>query len=119
VVTRGSRVTDDLSSLSSGDLAVHPADGDVWYATGDAAQGNYSRSYRGVGVFRSMDKGENWELMGGDQLDQTLIGALELDGEGQIYAATTAGLYRRRPSSRSTHMRPRFRPSRSVPTAGS
>jgi hypothetical protein len=88
-------VADDLPSLSSGDLAVDPTDGDVWYATGEAAQGNYSRSYRGVGVFRSSDHGSTWQLIGGDQLDQTLIGALELDGDGQIYAATTAGLYRR------------------------
>jgi hypothetical protein len=95
-------VSDDLLSLSSGDLTVDPSTGDVWYATGEAATANFARSYRGVGVFRSTDGGDSWELIGGDQLDQTLIGAIELDGVGNVYAATTAGLFRRSTSAAST-----------------
>jgi hypothetical protein len=90
-------VSDDLPSLSSGDLVVDPSNGDVWYATGEAA--GYSKIYRGVGVFRSRDRGETWELTGGDQLDQTLIGTLEFDGIGNVYAATSHGLYRRSTSA--------------------
>ena len=92
-------VSDDLPSLSSGDLTVDPSTGDVWYATGEAATANFARSYRGVGVFRSSDGGDSWELIGGDQLDQTLIGGVELDGVGHVYAATTNGLFRRSTSA--------------------
>ena len=93
-------VSDDLPSLSSGDLAVDPSTGDVWYGTGEAAPGFHS--YRGVGVFRSRDEGESWELVGGDQLDQTLIGTIEFDGAGNVYAATSHGLYRRSTSDPSS-----------------
>ena len=92
-------VTDDLPSLSSGDLAVDPSNGDVWYGTGDAAMGEIARSYRGVGVFRSGDGGDTWQLIGGNQLDQTMISAIELDRAGDVYAATTGGLFRRPTSS--------------------
>jgi hypothetical protein len=87
-------VSDDLPSLSSGDLAIDPLDGDLWYATGEAAPGWHS--YRGVGVFRSSDDGETWQLIGGNQLDQTMIGKLAFDGAGHVYAATSEGLFRRR-----------------------
>jgi hypothetical protein len=90
-------VTDDLPSLSSGDLAIDPSNGDVWYATGEAA--GYSKIYRGVGVFRSTDGGDTWELIGGDQLDQTLIGTVEFDGVGNVYVATSHGVYRRSTSA--------------------
>jgi hypothetical protein len=93
-------VSDDLPSLSSGDLAIDPANGDVWYGTGEAAPGFHS--YRGVGVFRSSDAGETWELIGGDQLDQTLIGTIEFDGAGNVFAATSYGLYRRSTSAPSS-----------------
>ena len=88
-------VTDDLPSLSSGDLAVDPTNGDVWYGTGDAAMGETAHSYRGVGVFRSTDHGDTWQLIGSDELDHTMIAAMEMDGAGNVYAATTDGLYRR------------------------
>jgi hypothetical protein len=90
-------VTDNLPSLSSGDLAIDPSSGDIWYATGEAA--GYSKIYRGVGVFRSTDGGDTWELVGGDELDQTLIGTLEFDGIGNVYAATSHGLFRRSTSA--------------------
>jgi hypothetical protein len=93
-------ITDDLPSLSSGDLAIDPSSGDVWYATGEAA--GYSKIYRGVGVFRSTDGGDTWELIGRDDLDQTLIGRLEFDGAGNVYAATSHGLYRRSTSAPSS-----------------
>jgi hypothetical protein len=92
-------LTDDLPSLSSGALAVDPSDSDVWYGTGDAAMGDTAHTYRGVGVFRSSDGGDTWELIGGDQLDRTMIAAVEPDGVGAVYAATTTGLYRRSTSA--------------------
>jgi hypothetical protein len=96
-------LTDDLPSLSTGDLAVDPSNGDVWYATGDATMGETPApaggSYRGVGVFRSSDGGNTWRPVGGDELDATMISALELDDAANIYAATTDGLYRRSTSA--------------------
>jgi hypothetical protein len=96
-------VTDDLPSLSSGDLAVDRTNGDVWYGTGDTTMGETpapgGRSFRGVGVFRSRNGGNTWQLIGGDELNETMIGAIELDGAGNVYAATTNGLYRRSTSA--------------------
>ena len=86
-------ISDDLPTLSSGDLAIDPSTSDVWYGTGEAAPGFHS--YRGVGVFRSSDAGDTWELIGGDQLEQTLIATIEFDGAGNVYAATSHGLFRR------------------------
>ena len=86
-------VSDDLPSLSSGDLAVDPTSGDVWYATGEAS--TMFMTYPGAGVFRSTDGGDDWQQVGGHQLDATLIGAVELDGMGHVYAATSKGLFRR------------------------
>jgi hypothetical protein len=86
-------VSDDLPSLSSGDLAIDPSNGDVWYGTGEAS--TMFMSYPGAGVFRSTDGGDTWEQVGGHQLDATLIGAIELDGLGHVYAATSRGLFRR------------------------
>ncbi len=92
-------ISDDLPTLSSGDLAIDPSNGDLWYGTGEAAQAETTDSYRGVGVFRSSDEGDTWTLIGRDELDQTLIGAVELDGAGNVYAATSDGLYRRSTSA--------------------
>ncbi len=86
-------MSDDLPSLSSGDLAVDPLNGDVWYGTGEAS--TMFMTYPGAGVFRSTDGGETWQQVGGHQLDATLIGAVELDGVGHVYAATSRGLFRR------------------------
>ena len=99
-------LTDDLPSLSTGDLAVDPGNGDVWYGTGDATFGDNpapaGRSYRGIGVFRSSDRGETWQLIGADELEGTMISAVELDGAGNVYAATTDGLYRHSTSGPSS-----------------
>lgn len=86
-------VSDGLPSISSGDLTVDPSNGDVWYGTGEAATGFHM--YTGAGVFRSTNGGDTWHQVGGDQLDATMISAVELDGAGQIYAATSRGLFRR------------------------
>jgi photosystem II stability/assembly factor-like uncharacterized protein len=46
-------------------------------------------------VLRSADGGAHWARVGGTELDNHLIGRLVFDGAGQLYAATSQGLYRR------------------------
>jgi hypothetical protein len=84
-------VTDDLPSLSVGDLAVSPR-GEVWLATGEANTGG--TSYAGDGVFRRV--GSSWAHVGDDELSGTTINKLHFDGAGWAYAATSRGLWRTR-----------------------
>jgi hypothetical protein len=91
---------DDLPSLSSGSLAIDPADGSVWYGTGEATTA--FENYLGAGVFRSRDGGRTWRRMGGTELEGTLIGTLAFDGRGHVYASRSEGVYRRPTSGPSS-----------------
>ena len=84
---------DDAPTLSIGSIQIDPADHSVWVGTGEA--NTSSDSYAGIGVLRSSDGGANWARVGGDELQNHLIGRLAFDGEGNVYAATSQGLYRR------------------------
>jgi photosystem II stability/assembly factor-like uncharacterized protein len=83
--------TDGLPSLSSGDIAIDPADGSAWYATGEASTA--FENYLGQGVYRSSDGGASWDKVGKTELDGTLIGRLAFNGEGRVFAATGRGVY--------------------------
>jgi hypothetical protein len=85
-------VFDGQASLSIGAISVNPADNSVWVGTGE--NNTAFENYRGVGVLRSSDGGATWTLVGGTALDSTTIGKLEFDGRGNVYAATSHGLYR-------------------------
>lgn len=82
---------DDAPTLSIGAVAVNPADHSIWVGTGEA--NTSSDSYAGIGVLRSTDGGANWALVGGAELQNHLIGRLVFDGQGDVYAATSMGLY--------------------------
>jgi hypothetical protein len=84
--------TDDAPTLSTGALAIDPADHAVWAGTGEA--NTSSDSYRGSGVLRSADGGKTWDRVGGTELDGSTIGRLAFDGQGSVYAATSQGLWR-------------------------
>src|SRR5205814_890288 len=84
---------DDQATLSIGAVAVNPADHSVWVGTGEA--NTSSDSYAGVGVLRSTDGGATWTQVGGDELLNHLIERLVFDGQGNVYAATAYGLYKR------------------------
>ena len=86
-------VSDDLPSLSSGSLAIDPANHSVWYGTGEASTA--FENYLGAGVYRSADGGVHWKKVGGSELEGSLIGALAFDGNGHVLAATSRGVYRR------------------------
>jgi len=56
---------DQGPSLSMGAVALDPSDPDVVYAgTGEVNPGGGSVAYGGAGLFRSTDRGANWESLG-------------------------------------------------------
>ena len=88
-------LTDGLPTLSTGALALAD-DGSLWLATGEANTG--ATSYVGSGVYRlaSPTKGvfTTASRVGGSELESTTIGKVRFDGNGNVYAATSRGLYK-------------------------
>jgi len=109
-------VFDDQANTSIGAVAVNPADHSVWVGTGE---GNTSSdSYSGVGVYRSADGGATWGHVGGARLNGKLIGRFAFDGFGNVYAATSDGLWKRSASDvSSTEWTHAFDPSCSASTS--
>jgi sugar lactone lactonase YvrE len=89
--------SDGLPSLSTGALAVDPADGSLWVGTGEA---NTSQdSYAGTGVYRSTNDGASYQRVGDDSsgnnpLVSHTIFQLAFDPSGNAYAGTDNGLFR-------------------------
>ena len=88
-------LTDGLPTLSTGDLAFAP-DGALWYATGEANTGG--TSYVGSGVYRITDPQtgifSTSDRVGGEELESTTINQLKFDDVGNVYAATSRGLWK-------------------------
>ena len=62
-------IFDEALSLSIGDMAIAASDPNVIYVgTGEANAGGGSLAYDGVGVYKSTDGGQNWELLGPAQV---------------------------------------------------
>ncbi len=58
-------IFDDALNLSIGDIAIAPSDPNIVYVgTGEANAGGGSLAYDGVGIYKSLDAGINWELIG-------------------------------------------------------
>lgn len=93
-------MTDGLATLSVGDVRVAP-DGALWLATGEANTG--STAYVGTGVYRvakpAMSLFAPTDRVGGAELESTFIGKLRFDGIGNVYAATSRGVWRHAASS--------------------
>lgn len=57
-------IFDDALSLSIGDIAIAPSNPDIIYVgTGEANAGGGSLAYDGVGIYKSLDAGANWEYV--------------------------------------------------------
>ena len=88
-------LTDGLPTLSVGWLELAP-DGALWLGTGEANTG--ATSYVGTGVYRLAQPGSGVfsaaMRVGGIELESTTIGKLRFDGVGNVYAATSRGLWR-------------------------
>jgi hypothetical protein len=88
---------DDSPTLSIGATAVDPSHG-LWVGTGEA--NTSSDSYAGIGVLFSSDGGANFTRVGGDELENALVGKIVFSN-GWAYAATSRGLFRHSTSSTS------------------
>jgi hypothetical protein len=85
-------VSDGLDSLSSGALAINPADHSVWYGTGE--NNTAFENYRGTGLYRSTDGGSSWQKLGGSTFDSSMIGDIQFDGQGNVFVASSSGLFK-------------------------
>lgn len=84
-------IWDDQNTLSIGALLVTP-DHALWVGTGEA--NTSSDSYRGIGVYRSTDRGRSFTRVGGTELVGATSFRLRDDEAGHVYVATNQGLYR-------------------------
>ena len=84
-------IWDRQSTLSIGALLVTPGHA-LWVGTGEA--NTNSDSYLGTGVYRSTNGGASFTQVGGSELLNHQIFRLTDDGYGQVYAATSQGLFR-------------------------
>jgi PKD repeat protein len=94
--TTWEKINDFLDNLSVGALAQDPTNPQIIYmGTGEGF--NNLDAVPGLGIFRSTDGGDTWELLNstlvGDQFRYTR--ALLIDpNNGDVYAGTDTGLYR-------------------------
>ena len=94
--THWAALTDQLASLSVGALAIDPTDGSLWVATGEGNT-NFD-GYLGVGVLRCAAPcraGSTFAPVGGDELQGTVATRLTFSDDGQVYVATSKGLFAR------------------------
>lgn len=91
-------ISDDLPSLSIGDIAIDPFDKNTIYCgTGETNGGGGSVTYDGRGLFKSTDAGETWVSLG---LENTgSIGRIEVDPESpqRIFVAAMGHLFENNP----------------------
>ena len=95
-------LTDGLPTLSTGDLAFAP-DGALWLATGEANTG--ATSYVGSGVYRLTNPQSSMfstnDRVGGPELESTTINQIKFDDAGNVYAATSRGVWKHSATSNS------------------
>ncbi|MBR9976811.1 MAG: hypothetical protein KFH87_01880 [Bacteroidetes bacterium] len=86
-------MSDDLPTLAMGSIDLDPNNPDVVYVGTGEANGS-ADSYPGIGVVRSTDAGESWELLGGSEMRH--IGSIRVHKTQSdiIIAASRQGLYR-------------------------
>ncbi len=97
-----SPLTDGLPTLSVGDIRL-AADGALWLATGEANTG--ATAFVGSGVYRLAKPKSGvfatTDRVGGSELESTFIGKLRFDGVGNVYAATSRGVWKHSASTKS------------------
>ncbi|MCW2778683.1 MAG: glycosyl hydrolase [Frankiales bacterium] len=119
-------ITDNLPSLSTGDIAVNRSvakadtdkgDGSVWLAMGEANTGG--TSYAGDGVWRlpagaDTTRADAWQQVGGGSISGTTINKLQFDGAGFVYAATDRGLFKHASTSTAGDWTPVLTPNKAA-----
>ena len=95
-------MTDGMPALSVGDLRLAP-DGALWLATGEANTG--ATAFSAPGVYRLASplpaSFSVADRVGGTELESTFVGKLRFDGIGNVYAATSRGLWKHSASTKS------------------
>lgn len=95
-------LTDELPTLSVGDLAFAP-DGALWLATGEGNTG--ATSYVGSGVYRLAAPQTSVfgtsDRVGGSEMESTFINKLKFDDAGNVYAATSRGVWKHAAGTKS------------------
>ena len=88
-------ITDGLPTLSVGDLELG-TDGALWLATGEGNTGG--TAYVGSGIYRIANPHTavftTADRVGGQELESTSINQIKFDTIGNIYAATSRGVWR-------------------------
>ncbi len=88
-------LTDGIPTLSVGDVELAP-DGALWLATGEANTG--ATSYVGSGVYRLIKPRTGIfttsTRVGGTELESTVINQIKFDDAGNVYAATSRGVWK-------------------------
>jgi len=88
-------LTDGLPTLSVGDVELGP-DGALWLATGEGNTG--ATSYVGSGVYRLTNPRTGVftasTRVGGTELESSFINQIKFDPIGNVYAATSRGVWR-------------------------
>lgn len=91
-------ISDGILAQSSGDLVYDASRDELWYATGEANTG--AGTFTGAGVYRLRHASDSVmtdrNRVGGDELESRSINQLKFDGAGNVYAATTRGLWKHR-----------------------
>ena len=86
-----------LPRFSIGSLAVNPADQSIWVGLGEATTA--FENIKAEGVFRLEAGGDDWNRVGGQELDSNFVYEVHFDEGGNVYAATNSGLYKRSASA--------------------
>lgn len=79
-------------SISIGDIAVAPSDGDVLYA-GTGEGNNQRSSYWGNGVYKSTDGGDSWDYIGLDGTEHIGRIAVHPTDPDVVFVAALGALY--------------------------
>lgn len=95
-------MTDGLPTLSVGDVELAP-DGALWLATGEGNTG--ATSYVGSGIYRlatpRTSAFASTDRVGGKELESTFINQIKFDPIGNIYAATSRGVWKHSATTKS------------------
>ena len=86
--------TDLMPSLSMGSIEIDPVDHQIIYAgTGNNFDGG-NQGIRGAGIYRSIDAGETWTILGANLFASLLISRICIPATGVLLVATDSGLFR-------------------------
>jgi photosystem II stability/assembly factor-like uncharacterized protein len=86
--------TDFMPSLSMGAVELDPGNPSIVYAgTGNLFDGG-GVFFKGVGIYKSLDSGETWSIVGGNVFNGKGVNRMVLPAPGVLLVATDQGLFR-------------------------